>query len=70
MPLFTRTNPPAPELVSAQRFDYGVAILLALNSSGRHIYEGTAGGAGRDRRRARNKAARQTRAAHRKAARR
>lgn len=70
MALFNRTNPPAPELVNAQRSEYGLAILLELNRSGRHIYEGTVGRVVRDRRRATNKRARQARAAHRRAARR
>ena len=50
------------EMVSAQRTPYGVAILLELNRSGRHIYEGTVSAAERAARRRKNKAARQARA--------
>lgn len=70
MALFNRKNPPAPEQISAQRTEYGMAILLELNRSGRHIYEGTVPSVVRDRRRATSKRARQARAAHRRAARR
>lgn len=69
MALFNRKNPDE-EQPTAQQDKYGVAILLELNRSGRHIYEGTVGRVVRDRRRAVNKRARQARAAHRRAARR
>ena len=70
MALSSRFTRHAPETISAQRTGFGVAILLALNSSGRHIYEGTVPGVERQRRRAKNKAARQARSSHRRAARR
>jgi len=49
------------EGATVQQSPYGVAILLELNRSGRHIYEGTVGTAEKARRRAKNKAARAAR---------
>lgn len=69
MPLINRETP-LDDTISAQRTPYGVAILLELNASGRHIYEGTVSTAERLKRRTRNKAARRARATHRKAGRR
>lgn len=42
-------------------------MLLALTWLGKHVYEGTVGPAVKDRRRRKNKAARQARRVHRKA---
>lgn len=57
------------DTISAQRTPYGLNILLELNRSGRHIYEGTADPEVVRKRRRRNKAARRARATHRRAAR-
>lgn len=53
----------ADEAISPQRTPYGVAILLELNRSGRHIYEGTVPATVVAKRRAKNKAARAARKA-------
>lgn len=45
----------------------GTKMLLALTHQGKHVYEGTVAPAEKDRRRRKNKAARQARRAHRKA---
>lgn len=54
-----------PDMVTAQQTPYGVQILLGLNRTGRHIYEGTVPAATVQRRRTRNKAARKARRSHR-----
>jgi hypothetical protein len=61
MRLFIRRRHSGPDLVSPQQSDYGIAVLLELNRSGRHIYEGTVSPAEKAKRRARNKAARAAR---------
>lgn len=48
---------------TAQQSPYGLAILLELNRSGRHVYEGTVPAAIKARRRAVNKRARAARKA-------
>lgn len=54
--------------VAPQQSSYGITILLALNGSGRHIYEGTVPAAEKARRRAKDKRARAARRIARKAA--
>lgn len=44
---------------------YAVTLLVALNTIGKHIYEGTVGTAEKQRRRAKNKRARAARRLHR-----
>lgn len=56
----------ADKPTTAQQSPFGVAILLELNRSGRHIYEGTVYGAERAARRAKNRAARTARKAARR----
>ena len=56
----------AEDTISAQRTPYGVAILLGLNRTGRHIYEGTVPAAVKTDRRRKNKAARAARKAARR----
>ena len=44
-----------------QRSSYGIALLVALNRTGKHIYEGTVPAAVKARRRAKDKVARASR---------
>lgn len=59
MKLRKRINEDTPD--TAQTSPYGLAILLELNRSGRHIYDGSVGPVEKAKRRAKNKAARKAR---------
>lgn len=59
------TTPQVEDTISAQRTPYGVAILLGLNRTGRHIYEGTVPAVTKAARRRKNKAVRSARRANR-----